>query len=146
MRIPNQTASAFDYPGSLIKEYEHWILLLRPQQVTLCSMVLITKGTETCLSELDAGALAELKRISGDLEGPVKDWLSFQKINYLALMMVDPHVHFHVLPRFDHDVTHEGICFRDAGWPGLPDFANHVVLEQPERSKLIEAIRKRLAH
>jgi diadenosine tetraphosphate (Ap4A) HIT family hydrolase len=40
------------------------------------------------------------------------------KINYLMLMMVDPHVHFHVLPRYEGDRSHGGIEVVDAGWPG----------------------------
>ncbi len=31
----NQTILKFGYPQGLIQEYEHWVILLRPQQVTL---------------------------------------------------------------------------------------------------------------
>ena len=34
-----------------------------------------------------------------------------QKINYLALMMVDPHVHFHVIPRYSGSRELEGATF-----------------------------------
>ncbi len=37
------------------------------------------------------------------------------------LMMVDPHVHFHVIPRYDGDRAWDGVEFADAGWPGPPD-------------------------
>jgi diadenosine tetraphosphate (Ap4A) HIT family hydrolase len=50
----------------------------------------------------------------------------FDKLNYLMLMMVDPHVHFHVLPR--HAMTQEwnGMAFPDNGWPGPPVLANPI--------------------
>jgi diadenosine tetraphosphate (Ap4A) HIT family hydrolase len=37
------------------------------------------------------------------------------------LMMVDPHVHFHIIPRYSQRREHEGTSFADSGWPGLPD-------------------------
>ena len=44
----------------------------------------------------------------------------FERINYLMLMMVDPDVHFHVLPRYGSARTFAGVTFEDAGWPGPP--------------------------
>ena len=37
------------------------------------------------------------------------------------LMMVDPHVHFHVLPRYAQTRVFDGVQFPDTGWPGPPD-------------------------
>ena len=39
------------------------------------------------------------------------------------LMMVDPDVHFHVLPRYAQSRSFAGLEFRDHGWPGPPGFA-----------------------
>jgi diadenosine tetraphosphate (Ap4A) HIT family hydrolase len=36
------------------------------------------------------------------------------------LMMVDPNVHFHVIPRYSEPRSWGGIDFPDAGWPGPP--------------------------
>ena len=38
-------------------------------------------------------------------------------------MMVDPHVHFHVIPRYATSVVFDNINFADSGWPGLPDLS-----------------------
>jgi diadenosine tetraphosphate (Ap4A) HIT family hydrolase len=35
-------------------------------------------------------------------------------------MMVDPNVHFHVIPRFSDSRRWEGVEFPDNGWPGPP--------------------------
>ena len=40
-----------------------------------------------------------------------------KKFNYLALMMYDPEVHFHVIPRYDVPVLFEGCEFVDPDWP-----------------------------
>ena len=36
-------------------------------------------------------------------------------------MMVDPHVHFHVLPRYESPRELAGVAFVDAAWPKPPD-------------------------
>ena len=40
----NPTIEKFGYPGTLLCEFDHWVVLLRPAQVTLGSLVLAAKG------------------------------------------------------------------------------------------------------
>ena len=47
----------------------------------------------------------------------------YDKLNYLMLMMVDPRVHFHVVPRYAEERHYRGMEFSDYGWPGAPDLA-----------------------
>ena len=37
------------------------------------------------------------------------------------LMMIDPDVHFHVIPRYAKSRNFEGIEFMDSGLPGAPN-------------------------
>jgi diadenosine tetraphosphate (Ap4A) HIT family hydrolase len=117
----NATLRKFGYPDSLVKEYDHWCLLLRPQQVTLASLVLAAKSEATAFSELPAAAFTELAVVIGEVERGLRRFNAYAKINYLMLMMVDPHVHMHVIPRYDKPTNFDGITFADAGWPGPPD-------------------------
>ena len=39
----NQTLEKFQYPDSLIYEYDFWVVLLRPEQITLASSVIAAK-------------------------------------------------------------------------------------------------------
>jgi diadenosine tetraphosphate (Ap4A) HIT family hydrolase len=59
------------------------------------------------------------------------------------LMMVDPDVHFHVLPRYSGARDFAGTRFADDGWPGPPKLEPAVVLDDPLRdalrARLIEA-------
>ena len=48
--------------------------------------------------------------------------------NYLMLMMVDPYVHFHVLPRYREPQEFRAVTFADKGWPGTPDLASGITL------------------
>ena len=39
--MPHETLLKFNYPNTLLREYQHWAVLLRPKQVTVGSLVLI---------------------------------------------------------------------------------------------------------
>ena len=55
------------------------------------------------------------------LEGALKQAFNFDKINYLCLMMVDRHYHFHVIPRYETPRQFEGVEFADEAWPRFPN-------------------------
>ncbi|MDR7153711.1 diadenosine tetraphosphate (Ap4A) HIT family hydrolase [Sphingobium xenophagum] len=117
----NETIKKFGWPASLIAEFAHWVVLLRPAQPTLGSLVLAAKSDATAFGDLPAEAHAELKIVTGAIEAALQAAVGYQKINYLMLMMVDPYVHFHVLPRYEGERSGGGMTVRDAGWPGQPD-------------------------
>lgn len=132
----NDTMQNFGYPNSLIRDYDHWVLLLRPAQVTIGSMVLAAKSDAMAYSDLPEAAYTEQKKIIQQIEAGLKACFGPQKMNYLMLMMVDPHVHFHVIPRYEAAITFEGITQEDAGWPGPPNLAHAVVLTDPQIAAL----------
>lgn len=136
----NATLAKFGYPGTLLHETAHWCVLMRPQQVTLGALVLGAKGDATALSQLPAPAFAELAGVSLKIEQSLARFRPYNKINYLALMMVDPHVHFHVLPRYDGAQELVGVTFPDPGWPGVPDLKQAPQLDDPQRLTLHAAL------
>ncbi|OHD04973.1 MAG: HIT family hydrolase [Sphingomonadales bacterium GWF1_63_6] len=119
----NETIVKFGWPASVIAEFAHWLVLLRPAQPTLGSLVLAAKSEATAFGDLPAEAHAELKIVTGAIEAALRAAVGYQKLNYLMLMMVDPHVHFHVLPRYEGERSGGGMTVRDAGWPGQPDLS-----------------------
>ena len=126
----NDTILKFGYPHTLLKEYEHWLVLLRPQQPTLGSLVLAAKSDATAFSSLGADAFSELKTVTGEIEATLSAAVRYDRINYLMLMMVDPHVHFHVIPRYDGEREAAGFSIRDAGWPKVPDLGSATALDE----------------
>ena len=52
----NETMRKFGYPQTLIREYDHWVVLLRPAQVTLGSLILAAKGEATAFGALPPDA------------------------------------------------------------------------------------------
>jgi diadenosine tetraphosphate (Ap4A) HIT family hydrolase len=124
----NATIARFGYPATLIRTYAHWLVLLRPSQPTLGSLVLAARSEATSFAALDPAAYAELATISRDIEGALRAAVDHARLNYLMLMMVDPHVHFHVIPRYEEPREFAGTRFVDAGWPKLPALGEAVDL------------------
>lgn len=122
----NATIEKFGYPGSLVATYRHWLVLLRPAQATLGALVLASVEPARALSEVSAEGFVELAKISADIETALGSAFGHDKLNYLMLMMVDPDVHFHVLPRYSGERQFHTSVFTDPGWPGPPrlDHAN----------------------
>lgn len=125
----NETIAKFGHPATLIAEYEHWVVLLRPAQPTLGALVLAAKSDATAFGDLPAEAHAELKLATAAIESALGQAVGYTKINYLMLMMVDPHVHFHVLPRYEGERSGAGLTISDAGWPAQPDLGQAVKLD-----------------
>ena len=125
----NATIEKFGHPATLIAEYGHWVVLLRPAQPTLGALVLAAKSDATAFGDLPAEAHAELKTATAAIEAALTQAVGYAKINYLMLMMVDPHVHFHVLPRYEGERSGAGLTVADAGWPAQPDLGQAVKLD-----------------
>lgn len=125
----NATIEKFGWPATLIAEFTHWVVLLRPAQPTLGSLVLAAKSDATAFGDLPAEAHAELKTVTTAIEAALGKAVDYARINYLMLMMVDPHVHFHVIPRYEGERSAAGVTVADAGWPGQPDLGAAVKLD-----------------
>ena len=136
----NPTIINFGYPDNLVCEFEHWVVLLRPAQLTLGSLVMAAKSDSTAYSELPAEAFAEQAVVVAAIERGLRQFCAFEKINYLMLMMVDPEVHFHVFPRYDGTRTFDGVDFPDRGWPRAPDLASAIELGSEQSARIRERL------
>ena len=138
----NETIRKFGHPATLIAEWEHWVLLLRPAAVTLGSCVLAAKGGATSFAALPAGAHAELAVATAHVEAMLRAAVDHDKLNYLMLMMVDPHVHFHVIPRYASPRERDGRSYPDEGWPKQPALGSAVALHEREVSATVGWLRR----
>ncbi len=137
----NQTIEKFGYPATLVKDDEHWLVLLRPQQPTLGSLVLTAKSEATAFSDLNPAAFAELATVVSDIEAALAAAVRYERINYMMLMMVDPNVHFHVIPRYSGERTWNGLMLEDKGWPKMPDLSSGVALDEAQITGMAEWLR-----
>ena len=133
----NATMEKFGYPGTLVADFRHWVVLARPAQPTLGSLVLAAKSDATAFGDLPAEAHAELKQVTSAIEAALGKAVRYERLNYLMLMMVDPNVHFHVIPRYEGSREWQGREFVDCGWPKVPDLGHAVALEGDDLSALV---------
>ena len=125
----NDTIRKFGHPATLVREYQHWVVLLRPQQVTAGSLVLAAKSDATAFGMLPRGAFIEQGPVVAEIEATLRRAVAYERINYLMLMMVDRQVHFHVIPRYSGSRSFAGNDIADHGWPGPPDPKSAVALD-----------------
>jgi len=140
--MANATMRKFGYPETLITELRHWVILLRPAQVTLGSLVVAAKSEATAYSDLPDDAFAELATAVRSIETALRSFCDYERINYLMLMMVDPNVHFHVIPRFSEARRWEDIEFPDVGWPGPPKLKLVVELDGTQMKALRNQLKR----
>jgi diadenosine tetraphosphate (Ap4A) HIT family hydrolase len=137
----NETIRRFGYPATLIAEFTHWLVLLRPAQPTLGSLVLAAKSDALEFGSLPPEAFAELGVAIKAIEEALQAKVRYARINYLMLMMVDPHVHFHVIPRYEGERRAEGLSIADSGWPKLPVLGDAVELDDGQVAALTDWLR-----
>lgn len=94
------------------------------------------------MAELPADDVADLHTAFTRIAAMYDATLQPDKLNYLALMMVDPNPHFHVLPRYGADRAFDGAFFQDKSWPKPPDLAHKVELTDQQVIKLTQLLRQ----
>ena len=137
----NPTIEKFGYPATLVREFDHWLVLIRPAQVTLGSLVLTAKGDATAYGALPAAAFTEQATVIATVEKALAAFTRYERLNYLMLMMVDPNVHFHVIPRYSGSREWNGLTFDDEGWPGPPQLQSARKLEREQIAALRDELK-----
>ncbi|MET0441940.1 MAG: HIT family protein [Casimicrobiaceae bacterium] len=139
--MANPTETKFGDPTTRIAQTARWTVLLRPKQPTLGSLVLVCREPVKAFSALSAEAFAELQGVVQRVEATLREVVAYERINYLMLMMVDPDVHFHVIPRYDGARAFAGVEYRDAGWPGVPALDAAISPGDAARDELLSRLR-----
>lgn len=132
----NSTIEKFGYPATLVREYDRWVVLLRPAQVTLGSLIVAAKSNATDFGDLSADHFSELKIVTANVSRALGTLIDHARLNWLMLMMVDPHVHFHLIPRYEGKREHDGLSLPDTAWPGPPNLGGAVALSDEQISHL----------
>jgi diadenosine tetraphosphate (Ap4A) HIT family hydrolase len=120
MTATQDFAAKFRTADLYVTQVGTWDIAVRPGQLTLGAMVISARSGALHFTELDSqehadmgGAFAVAERLALTCFGAVR-------INLLCLMMQDPIVHFHALPRYATPQKRFGQSWTDADWPGPP--------------------------
>lgn len=143
MKKYNDFKKKFDVDRFVIREYKYWIWCLRKNQSTLGSSVLIPQKEHLKLSDLTKEELTELNQVYSNIEETLYRLFNYSKINYLTLMMVDPVVHTHILPRYKQNVKYRGLEYNDSKYPNIPEL-NSDLVEDSIKEKIVKDLKELL--
>lgn len=132
----------FDVANLLVAESDFWRWSVRPVHSTLGAGILSLKRFCTSMSDLTTAEAKDLATITKLIESRLAEVYQPDKMNYLMLMMVDNHLHFHVLPRYGTAREFAGRSWEDQGWPALPEMgANSDLAGTPLLAVIRDALR-----
>ena len=126
----NSTILKFMSSENLIREFRHWILVYRYNQLTMYSMILLAKSNETNFYQLDNEEVAELGPILKNIEATLCEKFNSIKVNVNMLMLVDNHVHLHIFPRYGSDEF----------WPAPVDVTREIQCTTQQAQKRIKSL------
>lgn len=107
----------FKTESMTIYETKYWRWSLRPVQVTVGAGILSLKRPAEHFSDITAEESKDLVKIVKVIEKTLSKAFHYQRMNYLMLMMVDYHVHFHAIPRYDSVIDCVGKQWADEAYP-----------------------------
>lgn len=110
-------AGRFSNPNLMIKQGKHWSIIYRESTTTLGNCVLILNRECPTMGGLLPEEMAEYPILCKWYEDKIKSLYGAVKFNYLAMMMKEEFVHFHIIPRYDKDIEKYGIVWHDVDWP-----------------------------
>ncbi len=106
--------------GDFILKTKHWIVFLAPQQSNIGTCVIALSRHAEDLSHLTTDEWVEFGQLVFKLESSMRKCFDVTLCNWGSLMNAsylqdppDPHVHWHFIPRYNHEVHFEGMVFDD---------------------------------
>ena len=134
----------FEVEKYKVFELEYWMLSLNPFQPTLGSLIISSKFNATEIDDVDEEIHSSgLIRIMKKAKSKLAQSFSPSKYNFMALMMVDPVFHIHVVPRYPNEIEFSGVSFKDKGWPSLPIMEANVLTEK-ELKNILNKLNEKL--
>lgn len=124
-----------------ILKLDKWLISLRPQQPTIGSMVLTLNRKCETFGDIDFNEGCDLSKAFQIIQKGLANSFKPEKINYLALMMVDNQVHFHVIPRYSKSIYLNKKEFKDNYWPG-PPILEPLEVEKDDLMRILALLRE----
>jgi diadenosine tetraphosphate (Ap4A) HIT family hydrolase len=118
-----------------------WTWSVRPGQPTLGAGILSLNRYALKLSDVAGEEMQDLADLVRVVETTIQAAFGHNIMNYLMLMMVDHHVHYHVIPRYEETRSFARKEWVDNGWPALPLIGDSQHADDPG---LLQVIRDRL--
>lgn len=110
-------AGRFSKPELMIKQGKFWSIIFRESTTTLGNCIFICNRECPTFSNLTSEEMAEFPELCKWYEDKIKTLYGAVKFNYVAMMMKEEFVHFHVIPRYDKKIEKYGLIWEDIDYP-----------------------------
>ncbi len=134
--------------GDFIAETKYWVIFLAPNQSNLGTCVVALKRHLGDLARLKKDEWIDFSEIVDRLQFASKKAFDVTMFNWGCLMNTfyledepDPHVHWHFIPRYNHEVEFEGLIFKDPYFGYMRPRSPKKVSDEVKR-KIIEKIKE----
>jgi diadenosine tetraphosphate (Ap4A) HIT family hydrolase len=125
----------------VIAENDHWNLVLNENQATLGRVFFALKRHETDITRLTPDEVASLWEFVGRGKSALARLWSPDHYNYMFLMNLTPHAHFHIFPRYASGREFAGAVYADSRFGDHYDPAEERPVDDASRAALVAAIR-----
>ena len=129
-------AGRFSNPNLMIKQGKYWSIIFRESTTTLGNCILICNRECPSFGDLKPEEMAEFPELCKWYEDKIKTLYGAVKFNYIANMMKENFVHFHVLPRYDKKVERYGVIWNDDDYPKRSNMAKLDISEEVKQQIL----------
>ncbi|MDB4416147.1 hypothetical protein N9270_05420 [Akkermansiaceae bacterium] len=102
----------------------------------------MNKGCKKSFADLSEEELLELRAVTLEIESVLSGEFAYDNINYLALMMIDPLLHYHIIPRYKKNIFLGKVEFSDFSYPNPPDLTLFNQANDEEMKIIIKRIKK----
>jgi len=135
----------------LLSDREYWAVYLADEQDYIGRCIIILKRHCGGLPELQMPEWIEFKQIADELERCLKTALGARLCNWSCLMnsfykkdVPNPHLHFHVRPRYDKPVVLNGNVYADAEYGHHYRLSKGVSIPEEDMRELLRLLKSNL--
>lgn len=119
---------------------DHWTLVLNDNQATLGRVFFALNRHETDVATLTDAEVLSLWTFVRETKAALSALFAPNHLNYLFLMNLTPHVHFHIFPRYAALREFAGQTFTDSRYGDHYDPAESRALSADAEEQLITAL------
>ena len=123
---------------------DHWTLVLNDNQATLGRVFFALNRHETDVAALSDAEVLSLWAFVREAKAALSALFAPDHFNYMFLMNLTPHVHFHIFPRYARSIEFAGQTFTDHRYGDHYDPAESRTLDASTEEALIAALRPAL--
>ena len=123
---------------------DHWTLVLNENQATLGRVFFALNRHETDIAALSDAEVLSLWAFVREAKTALSALFAPDHFNYLFLMNLTPHVHFHLFPRYAEPAVFAGQTFPDSRYGDHYDPAESRALDPAAEEQLVAALRHAL--